>query len=278
MLAASLSHLALNGRVDATSSADSRRVCRALGLIGLRPSASGRSGRRPVRVHRADPGRPRPVRRVDRAGRRGRCLRRACWKRFRAPRPPPALLQRQVQLAPGALGFLYDTGLYLQFRATGPDDFHLAYAAALADGGPRNSPRPTQLVSDVTERRPSWREARWVAVVINYRAERWSDVVKLLTPIVNDPELDERFAHAAKIALGTALARLGMFAPALSYLEEPDGPVAVAAVDGALAKALVAARPRRRGRRPARCCRTCTPPTRRTNRSKRRCRIPVSGS
>ena len=30
-----------------------------------------------------------------------------------------------------------------------------------------------------------------------------------------------------------------MFAPALSYLEEPDGPVAVAAVDGALAKALV---------------------------------------
>ena len=30
-----------------------------------------------------------------------------------------------------------------------------------------------------------------------------------------------------------------MFAPALSYLEEPEGPVAVAAVDGALAKALV---------------------------------------
>jgi len=30
-----------------------------------------------------------------------------------------------------------------------------------------------------------------------------------------------------------------MFAPALSYLEEPDGPVGVAAVDGALAKALV---------------------------------------
>ncbi|HET9876031.1 MAG TPA: type VII secretion AAA-ATPase EccA, partial [Mycobacterium sp.] len=55
---------------------------------------------------------------------------------------------------------------------------------------------------------------------------------------VNDPGLDELFAHAAKIALGTALARLGMFAPALSYLEEPDGPVAVAAVDGALARAL----------------------------------------
>ena len=147
------------------------------------------------------------------------------------------MLQRQVELAPGALGFLYDTGLYLRFRATGPDDFHLAYAAALATAG--EYAEADQLVSAITERRPSWREARWVRVVINYRAERWSDVVKLLTPIVNDPDLDEAFTHAAKITLGIALARLGMFAPALSYLEEPDGPIAVAAVDGALAKALV---------------------------------------
>jgi type VII secretion ATPase EccA len=149
-------------------------------------------------------------------------------------------LARQVELAPNALGFLYDTGLYLRFRATGPDDFQLAYAAALASAGdPGNCAKADELVTGVTERRPSWREARWIAVVINYRAERWSDVVKLLTPIVNDPVLDEAFTHAAKITLGTALARLGMFAPALSYLEEPEGPVAVAAVDGALAKALV---------------------------------------
>jgi type VII secretion ATPase EccA len=147
------------------------------------------------------------------------------------------VLQRQVELAPGALGFRYDTGLYLQFRATGPDDFHLAYAAALATAGQYAD--ADQIVTGLIERRPSWREARWVGVVVNYRAERWSDVVKLLTPIVNDPDLDEAFSHAAKITLGTALARLGMFAPALSYLEEPDGPVAVAALDGALAKALV---------------------------------------
>jgi type VII secretion ATPase EccA len=146
-------------------------------------------------------------------------------------------LQRQVELEPGALGFRYDTGLYLQFRASNVDEFHLAYAAALATAG--RFAEAHQIVSGFTKRRPSWREARWVDVVVNYRAERWSDVVKLLTPIVNDPELDEAFTHAAKIALGTALARLGMFAPALSYLEEPEGPVAVAAVDGALAKALV---------------------------------------
>ena len=154
--------------------------------------------------------------------------------------PTAGTLQRQVELAPEALGFRYDTGLYLQFRATSPDDFQLAYAAALASQeGAGHYGDAYQLVAGVTERRPTWREARWLSVVINYRAERWSDVVKLLTPIVNDPDLDEAFSHAAKITLGTALARLGLFAPALSYLEDPDGPVAVAAVDGALAKALV---------------------------------------
>ena len=154
--------------------------------------------------------------------------------------PTAGTLQRQVELAPEALGFRYDTGLYLQFRATDTDDFALAYAAALASTGDAGKYADAyELVAGVTERRPTWREARWLAVVVNYRAERWSDVVKLLTPIVNDPELDEAFSHAAKITLGIALARLGMFAPALSYLEDPDGPVGVAAVDGALAKALV---------------------------------------
>jgi type VII secretion ATPase EccA len=146
------------------------------------------------------------------------------------------VLQRQVELAPGALGFHYDTGLYLQFRATEPDDFHLAYAAALAGDG--RFVEAHRLVSEVSQRRPSSREARWVTSTIHYRAKRWADVVKLLSPIVNDPGLDEHFAHAVKVALGVSLARLGLFAAALSYLEEPAGPVAVAAVDGALAKAL----------------------------------------
>lgn len=147
------------------------------------------------------------------------------------------VLQRQVDLTPGALGFHYDTGLYLRFRATEPDDFHLAHAATLAADGRYADAH--KLVTDVIECRPSSRNARWVAIAIHYRAERWSDVVKLLTPIVNDAGLDETYAHAAKITLGIALARLGMFAPALSYLEEPEGPVAIAVVDGTLAKGLV---------------------------------------
>jgi type VII secretion ATPase EccA len=146
------------------------------------------------------------------------------------------LLQRSVKLTPGTLGFHYDTGLYLRFRATEPDEYHLAYAAALAADG--RFADAHKLVTEVSQRRPSSREARWVAAVVHYRAERWADVVKLLSPIVNDPGLDERSAHAVKIALGVSLARLGMFAAALAYLEEPEGPIPVAAVDGGLAKAL----------------------------------------
>ncbi|WP_409434331.1 type VII secretion AAA-ATPase EccA [Mycobacterium sp. SMC-14] len=151
--------------------------------------------------------------------------------------PTVGALQRQLDLQHGALGFHYDSGLYLQFRATEPDDFSLAYAGALAAAGRYGE--AYRLVAEIAERRPGFRDARWLATVIHYRAERWSDVVKLLTPIVNDPELDELFTHAAKIALGSALARLGMYAPALSYLEEPEGPIAAAATDGALAKGLV---------------------------------------
>ena len=145
-------------------------------------------------------------------------------------------LQRQLELTPGDLGFTYDTGLYLQFRASTPDDFQLAYAASLSGSG--KHAEADQLVDPLIERRPSWLQARWVRVAMYYQTERWSDVVRLLTPVVNDEALDETYAHAAKVALGTALARLGMFAPALSYLEEPAGPVRIAAVDGALGKAL----------------------------------------
>ncbi|MCG5432073.1 type VII secretion AAA-ATPase EccA [Mycobacterium sp. MYCO198283] len=146
------------------------------------------------------------------------------------------LLQREIELPPGALGFSYDTGLYLTFRATGPDDFALAHAAALLSAG--EYARADALIGEVAQRRGEWLDARWLQVALHYRAQRWSDVVRLLTPIVNDPRLDETFRHGARTALGTALARLGMFAPALSYLAEPAGPIAVAAVDGALAKAL----------------------------------------
>ncbi|MGY4712791.1 type VII secretion AAA-ATPase EccA [Mycolicibacterium sp. CBM1] len=150
--------------------------------------------------------------------------------------PTSGILQRRSELPPRALGFDYDSGLYLRFHAAEPDEFHLAHAAALAVEGEFHS--AAKIVDELRECRPEWDEARWVDAALRSRAQRWHDVVKLLTPVVVDPALDPTFAHAAKIALGVALARLGMFAPALSYLEEPAGPVPVAAVDGALARAL----------------------------------------
>lgn len=156
----------------------------------------------------------------------------AVWR----TRSSAGLLQREIDLAAGDLGFTYDTGLYLQFRASEVDDFQLAYAARrVAEGEPAEA---DALVGELLARRPGWLNATWLRVAISHRAQRWNDVVRLLTPVVTDPSLDEITSHAARITLGIALARLGMLAPALSYLEEPSGPIAVAALDGALAKAL----------------------------------------
>lgn len=146
------------------------------------------------------------------------------------------VLQREIALEPGALDFVYDTGLYLQFRAADRDGIELAYAASLADRG--EFAAADQLAAALAERRPHWLQARWVRVAIFHRARRWSDVVRLLTPVVNAPNLEDHYAHAARVTLGIALANLGMFAPAISHLENPDGPVAVAAVDGGLVKGL----------------------------------------
>lgn len=156
----------------------------------------------------------------------------AVWR----TRASAGLLQRETGLAADDLGFVYDTGLYLQFRATDTDDFKLAYAARRCESG--ELAEADALVGEVLQRRPGWLNAKWLRVAVNYRAQRWSDVVRLLTPVVTDPSLDEVTAHAVRVTLGIALARLGMFAPALSYLEDPSGPVTVAATDGALAKAL----------------------------------------
>ncbi|MGQ9351846.1 type VII secretion AAA-ATPase EccA [Mycolicibacterium gilvum] len=146
------------------------------------------------------------------------------------------LLSRRIELAPQALGFTYDSGLYLQFRASTPDDFALAYTVCLSDAACYEE--ADQLLEGLLERRRGWFEARWVRIAMYHRAARWSDVVRMLTPLVTDATLDETSAHAARVTLGIALARLGMFAPALSYLERPEGPVTVAATDGALVKAL----------------------------------------
>src|SRR5690242_11822983 len=110
------------------------------------------------------------------------------------------VLQREVGLAADALGLPYDNGVYLRLRATDRDDFQLAYAAALPDAGKYAD--ADRLVGDVADRRPGWLNATWVRVAICYRAERWSDVVRLLTAVVTDGALDEVVSHAARVALG----------------------------------------------------------------------------
>jgi hypothetical protein len=117
------------------------------------------------------------------------------------------VLQREVGLAPRALGFTYDTGPYLQLRACDPDEFQLAYAATLSDA--TKYADADRLVGEPLDRRPGWLDATWVRVAICHRTERWSDVVRLLTTVVNDPSLDEVTGHAARVTLGIAFGPVG---------------------------------------------------------------------
>lgn len=50
-------------------------------------------------------------------------------------------------------------------------------------------PAPDQLVGELLDRKPGWLPAALGAVAM-HRTRRWSDVVRQLTPIVNDPNLD----------------------------------------------------------------------------------------
>ena len=177
-------------RLDADLVSRFATCCQALGLAGVRPASARRYGRRAPGFHRAHPGRPRPVRRLDRAGRRRRRARWTCSQRCRTP----STTTRRTAAADGACrrgpGVPLRHGLYLQFRATTADDFQLAYAAALAIDGQFHT--ADEIVTEILRRaaRTGARPAGSPSV-IDYRAERWSDVVKLLTPIVNDTDLDE---------------------------------------------------------------------------------------
>ncbi|EFV14745.1 type VII secretion AAA-ATPase EccA [Segniliparus rugosus] len=146
-------------------------------------------------------------------------------------------LSREIGLGPDALGFRYESGLYLRLRAADPAGLRLALAAALAENGKLEQAH--EIAEKVAKEHPERFDARWTQAAICYRAARWPDVVALLTPVVADSaDLDPASAHAARISLGIALARLGMHTPALSHLDEHQGPIAVAATDGALARAL----------------------------------------
>ncbi len=98
------------------------------------------------------------------------------------------------------------------------DDFHLAYAAALAADGRFAEAR--QLVTGVTERAAKLARSPLGRVVINYRAERWSDVVKLLSPSSTTPASTRPSRTPPRSRWASRWPGWDV-APALSYLEDP---------------------------------------------------------
>ena len=211
--------------------------CRALGLSVHDRQRPADLAARPVRVRRADAHRPRPVRRVDGSGRRGRRLARGHRIGLADVGAPRVCCSARSTSRRARWASPTTPACTSSSAPPTPDDFQLAYAATpvrdrcLRRGRPaggRTHRAATRLAAgpvgarrDLLPHRTLVRRGA-AADARGQRRARWT----------------RRTRTPPAIALGIALARLGMFAPALSYLEEPAGPVAVAAVDGALAKAL----------------------------------------
>ena len=169
----------LGGRVDDDTVSRFATCCKGtFGSVGVRPPAPGRSP--PRTSWCADPHRRRPVRRLGRTGRRRRrTSRHRCSSALSVTAATAGVLQRRIPLAPGALGFRLRHRAAPDIPRHRPDDFHLAHAAA----------RPWPLRRRTCRRHRHHRNATarlgrgpsgWAS--LNYRAGRWNDVVKLLTP------------------------------------------------------------------------------------------------
>src|ERR1700687_1016551 len=149
MVAAQAVASRVNGKVDADIVSRFATCCRALGLMVYdrqRPAdlAAARSG--VTALTRIAHDQWDAWSGLAAAGDESIAVLEAAWRTASTA----GTLQRQVEVAPNALGFLYDTGLYLRFRATGPDDFQLAYAAALASaGGPGDYAKADEMVTRI---------------------------------------------------------------------------------------------------------------------------------
>ena len=191
-----------------------------------------------------------------------------CWKRFRATR------HRRAAAAPGGTG------------ARAPWDSITTPGCTCGSVRPSRttttSPTPRrwpasgrfaeahELVSDVSQRRPSSREARGSLRPISTAPNGGRTSSNCSRRSSTTRTSTTHYAHAVKIALGVSLARLGMFAAGAGVSRGAGRPDRRCGGGRRTGQGIVTARAMVTRTLPARCCRTSTRPTRRTQRSKKR--------
>jgi type VII secretion ATPase EccA len=141
-------------------------------------------------------------------------------------------------VAADALDFRFDTGLYLQLRATGAAGVKLACAASRTADGHYAAAR--DLIDDrLLAAQPLI--GGWMLATVYYRSRRWHDVRRVLGPLASLASGDEFLRQAVTVAYGTAGAYLGLWEQALGLLaEQGRGPIAAATAEAMLVAGLCA--------------------------------------
>lgn len=141
-------------------------------------------------------------------------------------------------VAPGALDFSFDTGLYVHVSAPGADGIKLACAAQRCQSGQYEAARA---VLDEQLRRTQPILAHWALAVVYFRARRWSDVREVLGPVRARSQTDQVLHHAITVAHGIATAYLGIWESALETLEAAGrGPIPAASAEALFVAGLCA--------------------------------------
>ena len=150
-----------------------------------------------------------------------------------------AELMSAADVAVDAVDFPFDTGLYVQLTARGPDGVVLACAAVRAANGDYTAAR------DLLDERLLAAEPMkggWVLAVIYFRSKRWHDVRRVLAPLSAQARNDDPLLYQAmSVAVGLAGAYLGLWEQAFEQLSpHGNGPIAAANAEALLAAGLCA--------------------------------------
>ncbi len=147
-------------------------------------------------------------------------------------------LMSAADVAPEAVDFPFDTGMYIQLHARGAEGVVMACAAARAAVGDYAAAR--DLLDDrVLAAAPG--HAGWVLAVVYFRSKRWHDVRRVLAPLTAQVRNDAFLHQAVQVAHGLADAYLGLWEQAFDQLStQGQGPIAAANAEALLGAGLCA--------------------------------------
>lgn len=138
----------------------------------------------------------------------------------------------EADVAADAIDVAFDTGLYIQIHARGGEGLILACAAARITDGEYDAARDL-LDDQLLRAQPLF--GGWMRAVAQFRAKRWHEVRRVLTPLISQVGNDPVLYQAVSVAHGVSAAYLGLWDQAFDELSrQGKGPLAAVSAEALL--------------------------------------------